>query len=74
MKKILTIATAALLFGAGSAKADSLMFNNPENRAHFGVRASLDISSAANGGVFYSNKPGFSVGAVYSIQIIKACF
>lgn len=60
--------TAALASPAASAQ--SYMFDNPENTAHFGVRASLDVSSAANGGAMYSNKPGFSVGAVYDIPVV----
>ena len=71
MKKIYSIAAGVLLLaGAGTAKADSMMFNNPENEAYFGARVALDISSAANGGAFYSNKPGFSVGAVYNIPVV----
>ena len=69
MKKIFFMA-AAVVAAAVPAKAESMMFNNPENEAYFGVRASVDISSAANGGAFYSNKPGFSVGAVYNIPIV----
>ena len=55
------------------ASADSLMFDNPDNKAYFGARVALDISSAANGGDFYSNKTGFAVGAIYNIPI-KANF
>lgn len=56
-----------------SATAQSYMFDNPENRAYLGVRASLDISSAANGGAMVSTKPGFSIGGVYNIPV-KANF
>lgn len=70
MKKTLAI----LLVGAASsvmgADAQSYMFDNPENRTFFGVRAGLDVSSAANGGAMFSNKPGFSVGAVYDIPVL----
>lgn len=55
------------------ASADSLMFNNPDNRAYLGARVAIDVSSAANGGGNYSSKPGFAVGAVYHIPI-KANF
>lgn len=48
----------------------SYMFDNPENKAYFGVRAGLDISSAANGEGWYSNQPGFNVGAVYHIPLL----
>lgn len=51
MKKIYSIAAGVLLLaGAGTAKADSMMFNNPENEAYFGARVALDISSAATEG------------------------
>lgn len=53
-----------------AAQAQSYMFDNPENETYFGVRAGIDISSAANGGAMYSNKAGFSVGAVYNIPVV----
>lgn len=66
--------TAALcllaMSAAPAAKSQSYMFDNPENRAFFGVRAGIDISSAANGGAMFSNKPGFDVGAVYNIPVV----
>lgn len=55
---------------APAAHGQSYMFDNPENHAYFGVRAGLDISSAANGGAMYSNKPGFTLGAVYNIPVV----
>lgn len=66
---------AALVFGVAAlvpttSQAQSYMFDNPENRAFFGVRAGVDISSAANGGAMFSNKPGFVVGAVYDIPVV----
>lgn len=66
--KVFTFALAAI--GASSASAASTyLFDNPENRTYFGVRAGIDISSAANGGGNYSNSPGFSVGGVYNIPV-----
>lgn len=65
---------AAAILGVVSAipaiNAQSYMFDNPENRTFFGVRAGLDVSSAANGGAMFSNKAGFSVGAVYDIPVV----
>lgn len=64
---------ASLLLAAttlGAASAQSYMFDNPENRTYLGVRASLDVTSAANGGAMFSNKAGFSVGAVYNIPVV----
>lgn len=61
---------AAMVTSMSGWAATSYMFDNPENRAYFGVRVALDISSAANGGGAYSNKAGFSAGAVYNIPIL----
>ena len=64
--KTITKALATIILAAASsgvAGAQSYMFDNPENRTYFGVRAGLDISSAANGGAMFSNKAGFSAGA-----------
>lgn len=59
-----------LVASTATVDAQSYMFDNPENRAYLGVRAGLDISSAANGGAMFSNKPGFAVGAVYNIPVV----
>ena len=64
------MAIGAFFLCAGHAHtASSYLFDNPENRAFLGVRVGLDISSAANGGGYYSNKAGFSAGAVYNIPL-----
>ncbi len=34
------------------------------------MRAAVDISSAANGGAYYSSKAGFSIGGIYNIPIV----
>lgn len=70
IKKAIAALLVGLAWTAPSADAQSYMFDNPENRTYFGVRAGLDISSAANGGAMFSNKPGFSVGAVYDIPVL----
>jgi hypothetical protein len=63
------MAIGAFFLCAGHAHAaSSYLFDNPENRAFLGVRVGLDISSAANGGGYYSNKAGFSAGAVYNMD------
>ena len=70
--KILKTFAAGMLFaacGTFTGTAASYMFDNPDNKTYFGVRASLDVSSAANGGGWYSNKSGFSLGAVYNIPL-----
>lgn len=61
---------AALVLCAGSTQAaTTYLFDNPENRTYLGVRVGIDISSAANGGGYYSNKAGFTAGAVYNIPL-----
>lgn len=65
------MAAALAVAVAIPASADSLVVNNPENRPYFGARVSIDISSSANGGRYYSSKPGFAVGAVYNIPVWK---
>lgn len=58
------------MFVGGSAVAEtSYMFDNPDNKAYFGVRVGVDISSAANGGGNYSSNAGFAAGAVYNIPL-----
>ena len=73
MKKTIRGLAALVMAAVASgmaANAQSYMFDNPENRTYFGVRAGLDVSSAANGGAMFSNKAGFSVGAVYDIPVV----
>lgn len=70
MEKLKALAVATALVSATSGwGASSYMFDNPENKAYFGARVALDISSAANGGGAYSNQAGFSIGAVYNIPL-----
>ncbi len=69
-KKTLMALSLAAVASTMAVDAQSYMFDNPENRTFFGVRAGLDISSAANGGAMFSNKPGFAVGAVYDIPVV----
>lgn len=67
MKKILISLTLAAT--AAGAAAQNYLIENPDNRAYFGVRAGLDISSAKGGEDVYVNSPGFHVGAIYQIPI-----
>lgn len=70
MKVLHKFLAITLMAGASlTSAAQSYMFDNPENTVYFGVRAGLDITSAANGGGMYSNKAGFSLGAVYNIPV-----
>ena len=64
------LAGVMTLTAAGASAQTSYMFDNPDNRAYLGVRVGLDISSAANGGDNYSNKPGFNIGAIYHIPLL----
>ena len=64
---VLLMATASTAVSAQS----TYMFDNPDNREYFGVRVGLNVTSAANGGAMYSNKPGFEAGAVYNMPLWK---
>ena len=68
--KLKFLALGSVVAASLSASAASTyLFDNPDNIAHFGARVSVDISSAANGGGFYSNQAGFSVGGIYNIPL-----
>lgn len=67
MKKF--IISLLSLFASITVIAQSDLLNNPENRAYFGARISLDITSAAGGNDEYSNGAGFSFGAIYNIPL-----
>ena len=71
MKTLRNILAGAMtmLCAIGASAQYSYMFNNPENHSYLGVRASLDISSASNGGGNYSNQAGFSAGMIYNIPL-----
>lgn len=68
IQKTIVIA-AAMMCVSGVAATETYLFDNPENRPYLGVRVGIDISSAANGGGYYSNKAGFAAGAVYNIPL-----
>ncbi len=71
MKILKNIAIAAVAAAAPAAvSAASLAVDNPDNHAYLGVRAAVDVSSAANGGAYYSSKAGFSVGGIYNLPIV----
>ncbi|MDE6528975.1 MAG: PorT family protein [Muribaculaceae bacterium] len=69
LQKAMVVAAAIMIGVGGSRAATTYLFDNPENRTYLGVRVGLDISSAANGGGYYSNMAGFSAGAVYNIPL-----
>lgn len=67
---IKSLLACALVAGCAlPARGADLVFDNPDNHPYFGARIGIDITSAANGGAYYSNKAGFSVGAVYNIPV-----
>lgn len=71
MKTFRNIAVAALAaVASATASGASLAVDNPDNKAYLGVRAAVDISSAANGGAYYSSKAGFSIGGIYNLPIV----
>lgn len=73
MKKLIATALGVM---ALTASAQNDIFDNPDNKAYFGVRAGLDIS--APGDLKLNNlkidgfKPGagFNVGAIYNIPVV----
>lgn len=74
MKRIALTLTLALGL-ACMAQAQNYLVDNPDNKAYFGVRAGLDISSTA-GQVAdnYGNGAGFTVGAIYNIPLWQNLF
>lgn len=71
LKKVLAVCAMMCGVAAVGEAQTSYMFDNPENKAYFGARVALDVSSAANGGRSYSSQPGFTIGAVYNIPIYQ---
>jgi hypothetical protein len=76
MKKQL-IALALFAAGCSVASAQSEIFYNPDNKAYFGVRASLDITCPGDVNIkgvgsfsdYVGNGVGFSVGAIYNVPV-----
>ena len=70
MKRILLLAVVALL-----AVSSYAQFNNPDNRAHFGLRLSANINSPSDFSIgnmsidCFKTGPGFSFGGVYNIPV-----
>lgn len=71
MKKLI-LGIIALAGAATSAQAQSYLTDNPDNRAYFGIRAGVDVSSTAAAELdSYSNGAGFTLGAVYNLPLYK---
>ena len=60
MKKVLLSILAAITV-VMSAKAQDYLLDNPDNRAHFGVRLGLDVTSLVGNGDRYGTKSGFNL-------------
>lgn len=76
MKRIQTV-LIALTALTSTATAQTEIFNNPDNKAFWGIRASADLSLPGNyknsaGVSFKMFRPGtgFSVGAIYNMPIV----
>lgn len=70
MSRILTIIAAATLTLAASAQ--NYLIDNPDNKARFGARVGIDISSTSEAAFdSYNNGIGFTAGAVYDIPLWK---
>lgn len=60
------------LCGTLSVSAQADIFDNPANKAYFGARLGLDVSSVSDNRYdSYSNGAGFSIGAIYQIPLYK---
>ncbi len=78
MRKILLSILALTSFAFVSAQ--SRVFNNPDNKAYFGLRGTLDVPvpckfTVDGGGVSYEakylgNGAGFSFGGIYNIPVV----
>lgn len=70
MKRIILMTALSLL--SLSSKAQDYMYDNPENKAFFGARLGVDITSTPGDELSsYSNGTGFSFGAIYNIPLYK---
>lgn len=70
MKKYLIALAAVAVLSASQASAQNYLVNNPDNRAYFGARVGLDISSTGGGNTdVYGNGAGFTLGAIYNIPL-----
>ena len=66
MKKLLLSLIVAVSAFAINAQ---VVIDNPDNRAYFGARLSLDISNLSTDPDVYSAGAGFSVGGIYQIPV-----
>ena len=75
MKKFILSALVAL-FGFAAASAQGTIFNNPANRAYFGVRVGADITCPGNvksGPLsidMFGNGAGIEFGGIYNIPLV----
>lgn len=75
MKKFILSALVAL-FGFAAASAQGTIFNNPTNRAYFGVRVGADITCPGNvksGPLsidMFGNGAGIEFGGIYNIPLV----
>ncbi len=74
MKKlILSIIAAAAI--APAAGAQSYLTENPDNKAYFGARIGIDVSSTAGQPTnVFSNGAGFSIGGIYNIPLVMNAY
>lgn len=70
MKRII-LGTAIAIISL-SAQSQDYLFENPDNKAFFGARLGVDITSTPGDELStYSNGAGFSLGAIYNIPVYK---
>lgn len=66
MKKLILLFMLVVISLIANAQFN---IDNPNNRAYFGARLSLDISNLSTNPDMYSAGAGFSVGAIYQVPI-----
>lgn len=78
MRKILL--SLLVLTGVFSVSAQNRVFNNPDNKAYFGIRGTLDVPSPCKFTIdedglsisrkYLGNGAGFSFGGIYNIPVV----
>lgn len=69
MKKLFSVIILISAFFCG-INAQTL-FDNENNRRHFGLRAGVDVSSASETKGVYSNRAGYELSLIYHLPVYK---
>lgn len=69
MKKLFLI-LVVLLCSVGGLSAQSNIFNNPNNKNYWGVRAGIELANAKDNRGHYDIKPGVSIGVINNVPLV----